>query len=261
VSVWSGGSGHVEVDLADGIAVLRLDRPDKLNALSIPMLVDVAEALRRFGRGDRCRGLVLTGTGRAFSAGDDLPATDDLRETDFDLLLGHFQDLTRLVLGSDVAVVAALNGIAVGGAAELVLACDARVGHAGSDFLFPENEVGLTISNASTYLLPRILGSRALPIVLEARRITGTEAHALGLIDHLVDGPDDVLPAAVALVRRWVERGLATRWHLKLLRPPLEEVEAAMARELEVGRETWESGAAHEGIRRFLAEREARRRS
>ena len=63
------------------------------------------------------------------------------------------QELTRIVLSSEVPVVAALNGISVGGAAELTLACDARVGFAGSDYLFPENEVGLTISNGSSALL------------------------------------------------------------------------------------------------------------
>src|SRR5262249_6725139 len=132
-----GESGHVEVSVDGRVAVVRLNRPEKLNALSIPMLADLASALRELGRAGGRDGIVLTGTGRAFSAGDDLPATDELREEDFDLLLDHFQDLTRLVLASEVPVVAALNGIAVGGAAELVLACDARVGFAGSDFLFP----------------------------------------------------------------------------------------------------------------------------
>ena len=259
VSAWTSSSGHVVVEHDDGIAVVRIDRADKLNALSVPMLEDLGAALETFGSGSDASAVVLTGTGRAFSAGDDLPATESLDEKDFEALLSAFQDLTRAVLGAAVPVVAALNGISVGGAAELTLACDARVGYPGSDYLFPENDVGLTISNGSTYLLPRLIGSRALPLVLDGRRIGGREAHALGLIDHLVEEAGEVLPRALGVVRHWVERGLATPYHLKLLRPPIEEVEAAIARENAVGREAYRAGTAAAGIKRFLEEREARR--
>ncbi len=249
------------MERAGEIAVVRLNRPDKLNALTIPMLADVGEALRSFGTNHQSRGLLLTGNGRAFSAGDDLPATESLQQSQFEELLEHFQELTRAVLASDVPVVAAVNGIAVGGAAELTLACDARIGHPGSDYLFPENEVGLTISNASTYLLPRLIGSRALPLVLDAHRISGRQAHSIGLIDYLVDSPDDVLPRALEVLNRWLERGLATPFHLRLLRPPIEKIEAAIANEGEVARDAWASGTPVEGIRRFITERGARRDS
>jgi enoyl-CoA hydratase len=256
---WQGTSGFVDAQLDAGVGILRVNRPDKLNALNIPILGDLLAGLDHFGADQDVQAVVLTGAGRAFSAGDDLPATESLQEQDFDELLAGFQALTKAILTLDVPVVAALNGIAVGGAAELTLACDARVGYPGSDYLFPENDVGLTISNASTYLLPRMLGSRALPVVLDARRISGIEAHNLGLIDHLVASQDEVVPKAVALVRRWIERGLATRYHLRLLRPPLAEVEAAIARENAIGAEAWASGTAVEGIRRFVREQQERR--
>src|SRR5688572_23875307 len=101
-------SGYVEVEFDDEIAVLRLNRPEQLNALSVPMLEDLRIALRSLGGGE-ATGVVVTGTGRAFSAGDDLPATEELTKDDFDVLLGLFQDLTRAVLASEVPVVAALN--------------------------------------------------------------------------------------------------------------------------------------------------------
>lgn len=256
---WTGSSGHIEVEVTGRVAILRINRPDKLNALSVPMLKDVGEALRRFGSDAAAAGIVLTGAGRAFSAGDDLPATESLARADFEELLSSFQELTRAVLAAEVPVVAALNGISVGGAAELTLACDARVGYPGSDYLFPENDVGLTISNGSTYLLPRLVGSRALPLVLDGRRISGAEARTLGLIDHYVETRPAVVPAAVDLVRRWSDRGLATAYHLRLLRPSNEAVEAAIARENEVGRQAWEAGTTLEGIRRFMREQEERR--
>ena len=256
---WSGRSGHVVVEGDGDIAILRLDRAEKLNALTIPMLRDVGDALEALSDADDVQGIVLTGSGRAFSAGDDLPATEELQKDDFVELLSSFQALTRAVLATQIPVVAALNGIAVGGAAELTLACDARIGHAGSDYLFPENEVGLTISNASSYLLPRLIGSRALPLVLGSRRLSGTEAYALGLLDYFVDSADEVLSESLTTVRRWIERGLATPFHLRLLRPPLDEVEAAMQRENDIAAEAWDSGAAMNGIRRFLREQRERR--
>ena len=257
--VWSGPSGYVEVSVEDGIAVLLVDRPEKLNALSVPMLKDLGEAIRRFGSGSEAEGLVLTGAGRAFSAGDDLPATESLTESDFEELLSSFQQLTRDVLNSSVPVVAALNGISVGGAAELTLTCDARVGYSKSDYLFPENDVGLTISNGSTYLLPKIVGSHALPLVLDGRRLSGTEARDLGIINYFVDSQEQVAPKALEVVRHWVQRGLATPYHLRLLRPSLDDIEAAIARENEIGRQAWEAGTALKGIQRFMREQEERR--
>jgi enoyl-CoA hydratase/carnithine racemase len=256
---WSGQSGHIEVSAEGGIALLLLNRPDKLNALSVPMLKDVGEAIRHFGSGSEAKALVITGAGRAFSAGDDLPATESLTRSDFDELLSSFQQLTRDVLTASVPVVAALNGIAVGGAAELTLACDARVGYPKSDYLFPENDVGLAISNGSTYLLPKIVGSNALPLVLDGRRVSGTEARDLGIINYFVDSQDDVVPKAREVVSHWVHRGLATPYHLRLLRPSLDEIEAAIKRENEIGREAWEAGTATKGIQRFLREQEERR--
>src|SRR5688500_2253866 len=116
-------SGSIRVDRRERIAVVVIDRPDKLNALSIPMLKDLRSVLRHLGSDPGTAGIVVTGTGRAFSAGDDLPATENLEKKDFDELLGLFQDLTRAVLSSQVPVLAALNGISVGGAAEFTLAC------------------------------------------------------------------------------------------------------------------------------------------
>ncbi len=243
----------IERSFAGGAAIVTINRPDKLNALTPEMLSELGKRLEAAAR--EGAGVVVTGAGRAFSAGDDLPATENLDASSFEDLLAGFQNLTRIVLRSKVPIVAALNGIAVGGAAEFTLCCDARVGWSGSDYLFPENTVGLTISNASSYLLPRLLGARALPLVLEGRRLSGTEAHELGIIDTMVEEGDDVLPRAVTLLETWHKDGLATPYHLRLLRPSLEDVERAIERENAMAREAWQSGTAREGIRRFSQRR------
>jgi enoyl-CoA hydratase len=259
MTAWTSSSGFVDIVHDDESAIITLRRPDKLNALTTPMLHDIAAGIEAAAASSR--GIVITGEGRAFSAGDDLAATADLVPEAFEDLLAGFQEITRAILRTDVPVLAALNGIAVGGAAEMTLACDARVGWARSDFLFPENDVGLTISNASTYLLPRLLGPRALPMVLDGRRISGTEAHALGLIDYMVESPEEVVPKAVAVLKHWVGRGLATSFHLGLLRPPFAEVERALERETITGRAAWDAGTAREGIARFVREQAAKQAS
>jgi enoyl-CoA hydratase/carnithine racemase len=261
VGEWKSHSGLITVEHEGSVAVVRFDRAAKLNALNEPMLEDTARALAWLGTGDEDEAIVVTGNGRAFSAGDDLPATESLDRSGFEHLLSRFQELTRAVLRSSVPVVAALNGIAVGGAAEFTLACDARVGYPGSDYLFPENDVGMTISNGATYLLPRLIGSRALPLILDARRVDGTEAYRLGLIDHFVDSVNQVLPKAIEIATRWVERGLATPFHLKMLRPPIEEVEAAIERENRIGAEAWDAGTPNAGVKRFLEEQRARKKA
>jgi enoyl-CoA hydratase len=243
---WHPAGEHLASARAGDVAVLRLDRPAKLNALTPAMLPVIAERIRGLAAG--AAGLVLTGTGRAFSAGDDLDATADLDRGGFEELIAGFQDMTRAVLGTQVPVVAALNGLAVGGAAELTLACDARVGGPEAAFFFPENGIGLTISNGSTYLLPRILGTQALPLVLAGGRIDAADALRVGLLTEIADDPT---PRAVDMVGAWAAEGHATRWHLRLMRPDPTAVEAAMARETVAAMEVFDAGIATAGAAAF----------
>jgi enoyl-CoA hydratase/carnithine racemase len=243
---WQPAGDHIVAARVGDLAVVRIDRAAKLNALSPAMLPDLATAIRDHAAA--ADGLVLTGTGRAFSAGDDLDATADLDRDAFEALIAGFQDLTRAVLDTDVPVIAAVNGLAVGGGAELTLACDARIGAPDTFFLFPENRLGLTISNGSTYLLPRVLRAGALPLILDGGRIEADEALRLGL---LTDIADDPLAAAVARLDRWTAPTASTRWHLRMLRPDRATVEAAMRRETEVAREVFGAGIATTGAAAF----------
>ena len=236
------------------VAVITLNRPGALNALSGEMRSNLAAALRRYGDGGSVRGIVLTGTGRAFSAGEDLKEASRQPEGGLIAAIELFHDITRAVLQTRVPVVAALNGIAVGGACEITLCCDARVGTPAAECYFPENTLGLPISNASSYLLPRLVGRQAMRLVLESARISADEALSIGLLDEIVE-PGALLETAIALVHRWNPPGSATPVHLGLLRPPLNEVERAFAAETAVARQVDQSGMARAGVGRFLAGR------
>ena len=256
---WTPVTGRIDVRHDRDVAIITLDRPEKLNALTVEMRRELAAAIRAFGHGTASRGIVLTGNGRAFSAGEDLSRTVDEAQDGFDSVVELFHDITRALLQTKVPTVAAINGVAVGGGSEVTLCCDARLGSPQAAFFLPENSIGLTISNASSYLLPRLLkGVAATRLVLDGRRIEAEEALALGLLDEIVDA-EVLVSAAVDVVLRWTTEAETTAAHLELLRPDMETIEAAFRRETAAGRRVWESGATARGIERFWADHDGGR--
>jgi enoyl-CoA hydratase len=248
------GSAPLEVTLDAGVAVITLNRPAKRNALTRSMRRDLAALLRQFGDGHRARGIVVTGRGDAFSAGL------DLREAaraplDLPAEMELFHDITRAALAAEVPVVAALNGVAVGGAGEMALSFDARIATPGAALMWPENATGLTVSNAASLFLPRLVGaSRATELILGSARVGASAALGLGLLDAVTE-PEDLVPAARRLIHRWTPPGSATAAHLRLLRPDADAVERAMARETEAVRRVQAAGVARAGIEAVLARR------
>jgi enoyl-CoA hydratase/carnithine racemase len=255
MAAWGAESGYIGVADQDGVAVVTLQRPDRLNALNAKMRGELAAVLRHFGDGRSVRGIVLTGAGRAFSAGLDLREAAELPSGGLLADVELFHDITRAALQTRVPVIAAVNGIAVGGACEMTLCFDARIGTPAAEYFLPENHLGLTISNASSVLLPRLVGAKAMRLVLESARISAEDALAIGLLDQIV-AKADLMQTAIGIVHRWTEPGAATTAHLELLRPPLSVVERAFAAETEATRSTEEAGLAPAGINRFLSRRQ-----
>ncbi|MFE9367977.1 enoyl-CoA hydratase/isomerase family protein [Streptomyces sp. NPDC006978] len=246
-------AADLTVAVDNGVAVIALSRPAKLNALTRGMRRALAELLRHYGEGSQARGVVITGRGRTFSAGMDLR---EVAGPDLDLLaeMELFNDITRAALIAEVPVVAALNGIAVGGAGEMALSFDARIATAQAAISWPETGVGLTVSNAASLFLPRLAGaSRALHLIMNSARLSASQALDLGLLDDIVE-PDDLVPAAIRLIHQWTQPGSSTAAHLRLMRPSLRAVETAMAREAAAVRQVQESGIAQAGIARVLAD-------
>lgn len=257
MAAWGAESGHIEVAVPDAVAVVTLQRPDRLNALTAGMRRELAAILRYFGDGGLVRGIVVTGAGRAFSAGLDLQEAAGLPPGGLLADLELFHDITRAALQTCVPVVGALNGIAAGGACEMTLCFDARIGSPAAEFFLPENSIGLTISNASSVLLPLLVGHRAMGLVMESARIGAREGLDIGLLDEIVEQAD-LIETAIGLVHRWTQPGSATAAHLRLLRPPLAAIEAAMTAETEAATGPEAASLAAAGISRFLHRRETR---
>jgi enoyl-CoA hydratase/carnithine racemase len=252
---WSPVTDGLRAEVTDGVGMIRLSRPKLLNALDLPTLRDLSSAITWYGTEGRTDGLVITGEGKVFSAGDDLKASSEVDRDTFIEIIEAFQDVTRAILRTEVPVIAGVNGIAVGGAAEIVCACDLRVGCPESDFMFPENFLGLTITNGASVTLPGLVGRRAMGLILMGQRLPAGQALSLGLIDVMVDEPREVEAEARRIAAALGEEGRATPLHLAMLRPPPQGIEHALQREKDAAAEAFDRGWVQAGIKRFLEER------
>jgi enoyl-CoA hydratase/carnithine racemase len=250
MSTSSETTRHLEVKVVDDVAVVTFRRPERLNALNQATRLELAQQIRQHGTGHGVRGIVLTGEGRAFSAGEDLTEIDVKDQSGLMEAVEIFHDITRAILQTRVPVIAAVNGLAVGGASEVSMCCDTRIGSPQAEFYLPENGIGLAISNASSLLIRRLVGGHATRLVLASPRIKADEALRIGLLDELVPA-DELVDVAVSRVHEWTPAGGATAAHLALLRPSPDEIAAAIARENVAAAEVWDSGATAAGIDRF----------
>lgn len=192
---------HLQLEAKDGVAVLTLDRPDALNALSAEALLEIGMATDLVESDAEVRALIVTGAGRGFCAGADLAGFADLG----DVFAGREaalagQDVMNGIAALPLPVIAALHGFAVGGGLELALACDVRITAPGTRLGLPETTRGLIPGYGGTQRLPRLIGeARALDLILTGRLIDAEEAVAMGLVSRIADDP---LAEAQALARQ-----------------------------------------------------------
>lgn len=174
----------MQIEVTGNLAVLALDRPAVLNAIDDRVCIDLMRALDRLENDEAVSVLVLTGgTSRAFSAGADLKFMRGLPAD----RLRRFIELTWLafdrIARSPLVSVAAIHGYALGGGAELALACDLRLAEEDAALGFPEMTLGSVPGSGAMQRLPDLIGrSAALDLVTSGRRVSGTEALALGLV-------------------------------------------------------------------------------
>ncbi|MEP7245361.1 MAG: enoyl-CoA hydratase/isomerase family protein [Gammaproteobacteria bacterium] len=145
-----------------GVRVITLNRPSRLNAINPELLEDLIQALEIANGAANIRAIVLTGAGKAFCAGDDLKDFDSQLGTEDKVhrYVERIQDVTRLIMFGDKPVVGAIHGWAVGGGLEWAINCDFMIGAEGSRFFFPEIRLGLFVTGAATALLPRMIGAQ-----------------------------------------------------------------------------------------------------
>jgi enoyl-CoA hydratase/carnithine racemase len=199
---------HFDLDTADGVATITLNRQEKLNALTAGTCADLRDALTELP--GQARVVVLTGRGLGFSSGADVEELiqaiqhfDSAQLMDFTRTTGS---VVRALRECPLPVIAAVNGVAAGMGAVLALACDFRVLAQSATFSFLFTRIGVTGADlGATYLLPRLIGlARATELLMFGDTVDATRAHQLGLATAVV--PDDALLAeATALAHRLTE--------------------------------------------------------
>jgi enoyl-CoA hydratase/carnithine racemase len=195
----------IRFEVADGVAVITLDRPDRLNAFTGTMGRELGEAYRHCDENDAIRAVVLTGAGRAFCAGADLAAGGDTFEkrTESDFSAAGVEPPAWKVRK---LVIAAVNGHAVGIGFTLALQCDLRILAREGKYGILQVRRGVMGDAYSHWTLPRLVGmERAADLLLTGRRIMGDEAGAMGLASRVLDA-DQVLPAALEIAREVAEQ-------------------------------------------------------
>jgi 2-(1,2-epoxy-1,2-dihydrophenyl)acetyl-CoA isomerase len=192
-------SDTVLLDTAEGVATVTLNRPQALNSFTSELKDALVETVTRVAEDDTIRAVVLTGAGRAFSAGQDLREHAEMLTTGdrspLSTVREQYNPLVLKLATMPKPVVAAVNGMAAGAGASLTFAADFRIAADGAKFLLAFANVGLALDSGASWTLPRLIGhARATAMALLAEPVTATHALEMGLVNAVV--PDDTVLAA-----------------------------------------------------------------
>ena len=207
---------HIELEIADGIATIWMNRPDKMNAFTELMRYEIIDALDHTDADDDVRAVIFTGRGRAFCAGADLSSGEGTFSRGGSDIVGRNGvprdgggTVSLRIYDSKKPVIGAINGAAVGVGVTMTLPMDIRLASTAAKFGFVFSRRGIVPEAASSWFLPRLVGiSRAMEWVASGEVFPAEEAMAGGLI-RSVHEPDDLLPAAYALARKLTESSSA----------------------------------------------------
>jgi 2-(1,2-epoxy-1,2-dihydrophenyl)acetyl-CoA isomerase len=203
---------NIILEKEEGISILTLNRPDRLNAITTQMLKDLPRAIEMVGEDDDAKVLIVTGAGRGFCAGSDVSdrlaariSGVKIEKTRKDMLepVGY---LAYVMQRLDKVMIAAINGTAVGAGLSLTLLCDIRISSETARFGAVWVRVGLIGDVGATYTLPRIVGtSKAIELMTTGDIIDAQEAQRIGLVDKVVP-PDELMNTAKTLASK-IARG------------------------------------------------------
>ncbi|MBI4641770.1 MAG: enoyl-CoA hydratase/isomerase family protein [Candidatus Tectomicrobia bacterium] len=250
----------IELKMEEGIATITLNRPQALNALNRQLLGELEEAVEQVGADEAVRVVIITGSGeRAFSAGADISEFKEMSAIDALNFARFIQRVFLKVESLPKPAIAAVNGYALGGGCELMMACDiayaserARVGQ-------PEINLGVIPGGGGTQRLPRLIGKqRAKELILTGDMIDANEALRLGLVSKIFP-PDQLMPAVNALAEKLKSKGTVA---LRVAKEAIEEgfntdLLTGMSIEAKAWSVCFSTEDKSEGIAAFLEKRSA----
>ncbi|MBX5493283.1 MAG: enoyl-CoA hydratase/isomerase family protein [Chloroflexi bacterium] len=198
----------LQVEITDYIAVLTLNRPQVMNALDRTLAEAITRTFPALDKDPAVRVAILTGAGpRAFCAGADLKERATMTPEEVVAQRGRLIEATNAVLRFEKPLIAAINGLALGGGLELALACDFALAAEGARFGFPETTLAIIPGDGGTQLLPRVVGQpKARELIFTGEIIDAAEALRLGLVTRVVPA-DALLPAAREIAAKIARNG------------------------------------------------------
>jgi enoyl-CoA hydratase/carnithine racemase len=247
----------IDYEVSDGIAEVRINRPEKLNSLTLDMYRELGDAFLEARDDDRVEVLVLTGAGeRSFCVGADLTESiPALSEDRFDI--SEWDDAHLKHLGLYKPVISAINGLCLGGGFEIMLATDIRVASSSAEFGLPEPGLGIVPAGGTLVRLVRqISHAHAMELLLTGERVSATEALRMGLVNRVV-AREELMPTAMKFAERIASISPTAVQNIKetvtgLRDLPLEE---AFSEEARLGQRAFTSLDAKEGLKAFIERR------
>lgn len=254
---------QIVVTAEDGVATLRLNDPGSMNALSSSMGADLGEAVDGVCADTRIRALVITGTGRGFSAGGDVQSFYDNRDDPADTMQATLDGLhgsIAKILDAPFPTVSAINGVVAGAGMGLALATDLAIAVDTAVFTMAYTGIGVSPDGSSTFFLPRVVGARrAMELILTNRVIDSAEALALGIVNQVAPAAD--FDEAVSSLASKLANGptLAYVRARKLIRLSFgNDVRTQMNAEAEAIMAASASDDFYEGVSAFIEKRKPR---
>ena len=246
-------------DVDNGVAWLRLNRPDSRNAINEPLRHALAESIKRAERAPEVRALVVVGEGQAFCAGADVREFQ-ARTGAVDEIRGEYESILQRLHAMPKPTIAALNGAAAGIGASIAFACDLRYAVPEASFVEAFVKIGLTVDGGATWLLPRLIGpGKALEMFYTGEPLGAEEASRLGLVNRLV-GREQLEPAVRELAERLASGPAAALGAIKRSVNFATDATLEEAIEFEFGLQgvMMETDDFHEGVAAFLEKRPPR---
>lgn len=238
------------------IAVITINRPEALNALSSEVLMELNAAIEDIKADDQVGVVIITGAGKAFVAGADVAQMQSMTVHDAYAFAKLGQDIFEKIETLPKIVIAAVNGYALGGGCELCMACDIRLASENAKFGQPEVNLGVTPGFGGTQRLSRLVGKgKAIELIATADTISAADAERLGLVNKVVSG--EVLPAAKEMAQKILSKGsFAVRYSKEVVHYGQQtDIKTAIAFEASVFGLCFGAEEQKEGMAAFLEKR------
>ena len=217
--------------IREGVLQLSFNRPEKYNAFNREMALALQEGLDLAKNTDSIRSVLITGNGKAFSAGQDLGEVTGDQPASFDVILSeHYNPIIERIRQLEKPVVAAVNGVAAGAGANIALCCDIVVAAESATFIQAFSKIGLIPDSGGTFFLPRLIGfQKATALMMLGEKVSSAEAERIGMI-YRVFADDQLMPEAeqlattlaqmptkaLGLTKKALNASLHNSWHEQL---------------------------------------------